>query len=193
MQHYGFPTRLLDWTESLSTAAYFSIRDINKEVDGAVWVLAPLWLVGRELSLTADHLSTHDGQLDLYKLREAKTDLGEFNRHGPLPILPEHLDKRIIAQQGRFTIHTFKAGALEELGDEDCEKMGEKCFLQQIIIPYCAKPAMRQQVRMFGGACEDTLFPDIEGLSRGMRWEAISMRKRPKEVVCRRHGTTVCR
>jgi hypothetical protein len=41
MQHYGFPTRLLDWTESLAAGAYFAARDVKSYCDGAVWVLAP--------------------------------------------------------------------------------------------------------------------------------------------------------
>lgn len=178
MQHYGFPTRLLDWTESLVVAAYFAARDIFSNFEGAIWLLSPQWLVHSETGEYATHVFAGHQCLDLYKLREFKTDIAEFNKHVPLPIIPDHFDARIISQHGRFTIHTFKPGALEQLGNEDCKEQGDACFLQQIKIPPCAKAAIRQQAHIFGGASEDTLFPDLEGLSRGMRWEALEKAKK---------------
>lgn len=47
MQHYGVPTRLLDWTESPLVALYFAVEDRNpknKKKDGAFWMLFPLEL-----------------------------------------------------------------------------------------------------------------------------------------------------
>ena len=39
MQHYGAPSRVLDWTENILTALYFAVADTDADCDGAVWAL----------------------------------------------------------------------------------------------------------------------------------------------------------
>jgi hypothetical protein len=45
LQHYGFPTPYLDWTESPYVAAYFAFRDALKFKDGAVAIYS-IWPFG---------------------------------------------------------------------------------------------------------------------------------------------------
>jgi FRG domain len=40
MQHYGLPTRLLDWTRSPLTAAVFAVES-HRDEPGAIWALSP--------------------------------------------------------------------------------------------------------------------------------------------------------
>jgi len=39
MQHYGAPTRLLDWTDGALIALYFAVRHNTGDRDAAVWAL----------------------------------------------------------------------------------------------------------------------------------------------------------
>ena len=54
MQHYGAPTRLLDWTDLPLVSLYFAVTSGESNEDAAVWVLDPYWLNHRLFERSAN-------------------------------------------------------------------------------------------------------------------------------------------
>ena len=77
MQHYGVPTRLLDWSENLLAAAYFALmaapsHDHEGDCLPIVWCLDPVaWNRGCPNLSTYEGdvhiLNTSDDELEAYK------------------------------------------------------------------------------------------------------------------------------
>ncbi len=166
MQQYGLPTRLLDWSGSLAVAAYFAVRDTDIAQDGAVWIMASRYLMEIRGVEGAWQTVVGDPRLEPMALREGNDGLEEFNAQSPMPVRPDQLDPRMIAQREIYTLHTFRRHAMESLAETDRLSQGVKCFLHKIIIPAKAKPGIRSELSVVAGISEETLFPDIEGFAR---------------------------
>ena len=81
-QHYGLPTRLLDWTRNPLVAAFFAVNE-QAETDSAIYVLK-----SRKHPISSEE--------------ESKSPL-DYNEQRKF--IPAHITERIIAQSGLFTIH----------------------------------------------------------------------------------------
>ena len=119
MQHYGFPTRLLDWSESPLVALYFAVQSqAHLNEDGVVWVLAPETL-NHKAGLSSDTLSSGipffgiDRELDGYSYDSIATGGEQW----PVAALAARNSPRIIAQHGVFTIFHNVLAPLEEIHD----------------------------------------------------------------------------
>jgi len=166
MQQFGFPTRFLDWSRSLAVAAYFAARDLDKEQDGAVWIMASRYLMEARGLKGVWRAMIGNDCLEPLRPRVNADGLAEFNAQLPIAVSPDLLVDRIVAQHGIYTLHTFERHALERLGGIDRAEKDGACFLHKVIIPGPAKAGFRSEISVVAGVTEETLFPDLDGFAR---------------------------
>jgi hypothetical protein len=160
MQHYGAPTRLLDWTTSAYVATYFAV-DSSWSTDGAVWLFT-LLNVKQAMDLKYGEITASNLNLPL------------MNQTYFEPTSPPHLSplirmvatERMIAQQGLFTICrqplVNHAEAIEDALQSDISR-----YARKVIIPAKLKPEFLRRLRTMNIAA-NSLFPGIDGVGRSV-------------------------
>jgi FRG domain len=163
MQHYGVPTRLLDWTENSLTALHFSLMTASRKSKGpaVVWVLDPVsWnqTALKHMSYSGGPLTVGDEGLKGYAPRSTGSAMSNY----PVALFGAHNSPRIVAQQGAFTIF----GASRR-GMEDLVNTGEfpSSTLSCIVVQAGRISTMRSAL-LNQGVTESVVFPDLEGLAR---------------------------
>ena len=161
MQHYGLPTRLLDWTESALLGLYFAIRENRQDTDAAVWVLNPWWLnhrslQRREIPLAGDLLLAPWAPL---------SERGRLEGILPVAIRPVHGTDRIATQKGFFTVHGKQRGALRTLSTLSVDN-GPGLHLLRI--PADTIVDIQRQLAI-AGVTETSVFQELDGLGREIK------------------------
>ena len=161
MQHYGLPTRLLDWSESYLTALFFAVQSYGG--DAALWVIRPAYLNKEALGEHSILIETDD-RLDSYILPHPNTKTKIVLAEFPAAFRPEWNSIRIAAQKGAFTIHGNKKTPLEDV-ILDYDKAGKNMQGIKIRIPEFAKETLMQELRI-AGVTDLLLFPEMDGLCK---------------------------
>jgi hypothetical protein len=158
MQHYGLPTRLLDWTRSLVVAAYFAVVHEPAHEDAAIWLLAPerLNLLVPEPVEGICLLNGEAASPQIRALTEAAFREGSCHSE-PYAVLSQDLDMRVLVQSGAFTIHASGAPLDEHPRAPE--------FLARFDIPSASRQAFLEELSAMG-ARRSVLFPDLHNLAR---------------------------
>ncbi len=148
MQHFGVPTRLLDWTEVFGVAVFFALLD-SQTGDSALYVLDPIALnrkIGKQDLI-------EDWHNDRYSYKKIFWHSDPFMPNIPMALNPRHENYRLRAQRGRFTIHGTQLQPLD-IQVPDC--------VQRVVLPERAKEGALAFLRL-SGINEFSAFPDVFG------------------------------
>ncbi|WP_062817840.1 FRG domain-containing protein [Alcanivorax sp. NBRC 102024] len=159
MQHYGVPTRLLDWSESPLVALYFAVDGDSDghDEDAALWSLRPSELnknaginnVDEEFFIP----SFEDIELTNYSVENLAQN--QRTQLRPLATIATRNNARIQAQHGVFTIHHHERVPIEEIGDAS--------HVVKYIIPGDSRNSIVKQLSLLGYT-KFQLFPELASI-----------------------------
>ncbi|PKP47456.1 MAG: hypothetical protein CVT94_11335 [Bacteroidetes bacterium HGW-Bacteroidetes-11] len=167
MQHFGTPTRLLDWSESILVALFFAVIDKPAE-DGELWSIYPQEL--NKLSGIDGYPQQNHKYLKfladdslIENRAKFKKDLGIAEAPNlPLAFYPTLKFSRMNAQQSVFTIHPEPSEGKNIISILTNEK-----YLYRYIIPKETKSNIIEELNCLG-VCYRTLFMDLDNLSKDL-------------------------
>lgn len=150
-QHYGLPTRLLDWTASPYFAAFFAFSDsIGRKKSANECVI---WALNRNSEL----LKKEEGSLIIMDI-------------------PPQYNYRMKNQQGFFTLSNHSQDSVEEFDDDIVIKHKKDDMLYKLIIKYNEIQEVLDDLELMG-ITHSIAFPDLEGYIK----EAINKTKLSKK------------
>lgn len=188
MQHYGLPTRLLDWTENPLAATFFAAsaathsdkpRGKYRDRDYlAVWVLHPIqlnMLTERgwndfpntwKQSPCLENFKIAFGTAGRDKISQAEGGFKVFQPTSfPIAVQPSNVATRVAVQRSCFTVHGTDPRDFEALF---FNKHGARSYLKKYVLRRNhAERYIRELEQM--GVSDSTLYPDFEGLAREMK------------------------
>lgn len=177
MQHYGAPTRLIDFTHSFYVACYFAL--INSKSDAAVWAIDHNWLlqIGHQV-FELDRGALKDEWEDsvyratnihlhhILNTANSASNYSEYPTHtGVVAVEPMHSNQRLSIQQGLFLLPlNTSASFLENL--ELFERNSYQKFKKIIIKHEVREVVLAHLAKM--NITSETLFPGVEGFTKSI-------------------------
>lgn len=154
MQHYGLPTRLLDWTESALAALFFATAS-HPNTDGKVFILIPMFLnegqIGNRVLIAPTMSPCREILLGSFRASELPNKV--------VAVHPYVSNDRLARQRGTFTVHGCS---------EDIQNTTPSGVIRFIVIPSGEKRKIKTQLEYLG-ITRTSLFWDLDALATELR------------------------
>lgn len=163
MQHYGCPTRLLDWTESSLIALFFALFRIDNCENPVVWVIEPYAFNSMFLSESTIFFfygNEIDKRVKSYFLGKSET---KSIPDKPVAVFPAYYDNRVIAQKSCFTLFGSNKTPIDDLISYDLEFPLAKIRISKDNLINIQDEIITSGINYY------TIMPDLEGLSKEIR------------------------
>ena len=164
-QHYGLPTRLLDWTYSPFVAMHFATANIDKfNLDGVIWAVNYVKthsILPAKLRAKLEHEGANVFTVEM--LFESIKSLKELEDLSEEPYViffePPSMDDRIVNQFAFFSVLSDSSIVLDGWLEDQHD------MWRRIIIPAELKWEIRDKLDQ-ANITERVLFPGLDGLSK---------------------------
>ena len=170
-QHFGLPTRILDWTYSPFIAMHFATANIDKfDLDGVIWALN--YVKAHELlpQFLRDRLEEEGANvMTLQLMNDSINSLKELDaldsQSGDKVVIffePPSIDDRIVNQFAFCSVMSDPCLVLDDWMET------HPALARKIIIPAALKWEIRDKLDQ-ANINERVLFPGMDGLSRWLK------------------------
>jgi FRG domain len=159
MQHYGVPTRLLDWSETFGVALFFAAtynQSHHAGQDAAVYLLDPVALnriSGKDRIL---RIPNDEGDFNYTKIYWQHSP---FKATAPIAVEPIYINDRMLAQRGMFTIHHDNIDPIEDTFP---------AAIKKVILPASVVSAAVEFLEL-SNLHAYSIFPDVTGLAEHLK------------------------
>lgn len=172
MQHYGAPTRLIDFTESPYIALYFALEVYNPLLknDLAIYAIDYNAVMDASLSFISKKDSSFKGSRDeIIGKQDQLFDnvVDRFSYEVVWITEPLELNARIDRQSGTFLISGDKEKRIEELL---ANKMYENVIMKKFIIPSAVYENIYALLRKMNINAK-TIYGDLGGLAKSIKMD----------------------